>query len=261
MTPSKIKYLFVLICYEIFVAFFAAFIVKSNVLSYIFLSWTIPSLFILYKLARFSKKIIINTFVWAIPGSVCMDLLAHYTDTWSHWWNPLFASTGIRIAGDPIESFIWGVSFWLFYLLIYEFFFDRHRSARPLTLREKLLTFLLILTPIAVTYTIVSLTITVGSDRYFFGMIIISIIVDLVLLWKYPHLIKRIILFGLIAILLGIIIESVALSIGYWDFFAEKSVLVLNYFGKVLPIEELAWWLLIPTNIALIYELISDTKD
>src|SRR3989344_6880809 len=135
---SKKKFQFlVLVLYE-FIVGFVALSLNFNTLWYLSVSWVFPTIFFLYKLHLNRWRYILEALLWSIPGSLLIDWIGHYTRAWSYWENPLFASTGIGIFGIPIESFIWGSLFWIFYVVLYEYFFDENRASN-FDKREKFL--------------------------------------------------------------------------------------------------------------------------
>ena len=115
----------ILIAYE-FIAGFLALSLDFNALWYLSVSWALPTLFFLYKLHLNRYRYLLEGLLWSIPGSVLIDWIGHYSRAWSFWDNPLFASTGFGLFGIPLESFIWGTLFWVFYVVVYEYFFDEN---------------------------------------------------------------------------------------------------------------------------------------
>lgn len=111
-----------------------------NALQYLLVSWALPTLFFLYKLHINRYRYILEALIWSIGGSLLVDWVGHYSRAWSYWDNPLFASSGINVLGIPIESFVWGSLFWIFYVVVYEYFFDENRASN-FNSKEKLLAF------------------------------------------------------------------------------------------------------------------------
>ena len=88
-----------------------------NLAKKIILAWSFSS----------TSEYIFEALMWSIPSSILIDWIGHYSKAWNYWGNQLFASTGIDIFGIPLESFVWGSAFWIFFVMVYEYFFDENR--------------------------------------------------------------------------------------------------------------------------------------
>lgn len=252
--------LVILFLYEIILGL-VLFTLSVNVTAplYIFLSWTVPSIYFLYALPNYRVKWIISALLWSIPGSLILDAIGHYTKVWDYWNNPLFAPSGIQILNIPIESFYWGFSFWLFTVLIYEFFFDKHRGHKFRT-TEKTLLFGLTLVGLLTMYVLQNKLVGV-FEHFFIAVIIIYSIFNLIFLYKLPRLRMRFLLASLLAFALGMIIELFSLLFNLWDFKGEHYIASFNILNKSLPLEEIIAWFVLSMSVVIIHEVFVDTKD
>ncbi len=196
--------------------------------------------------------------MWSIPGSILIDWVGHYTRAWSYWDNPLFASTGINIFGIPLESFVWGSLFWIFYVVIYEYFFDKDRSSN-FGKKEKFL---------ALNFTIISLIIVffINSHKpaipFFYAIVLVLLLLITILFLLYKKaLTKRIIYFGIVVFVLGLQIEYFSLKLNLWLFPEGDFIKIVNFFQHLIPIEEILWWLIVPMCLAVTHEIFADNQS
>lgn len=249
-----------LIFYEICLGLLIYFLNLNPTASlYIFLSWNIPSIYYLYKLRSYRVKAIITSFLWCIPASLIIDLLGHYTKIWSFWDNPLFSSSGIKILDVPIESFYWGFSAWLFSVLIYEFYFDKHKGHK-FRRSEKLLIFILTIVSLICIYIVRNRLI--GQNEYFYVIILVLYgLFDLFMFYKYKKLRIKILYSSLFLFILGLIIEFFSFSYSLWDFNGKFYLYTITLCNKPMPIEEIIGWLIFPMAALFIHEVFVDTGD
>jgi len=252
---SKKKVQFaVLIGYQ-FIVGFIALALNFNALWYLGVSWVLPTLFFLYKLHLNRYRYILEALLWSIPGSLLIDWIGHYSRAWSYWDNPLFASTGINIIGIPLESFIWGSLFWIFYVVVYEYFFDENRAS-DFNKKEKFF---------ALGFAVISLLVVLYVNSYqptipFFFLFILLLIMfmTVISLAPYRKLIPRVIKFGLLVFILGLQIEFFSLKLGLWLFPDGDFLKQIMFFNHLIPIEEVLWWMIVPMAVVAVHEVFAD---
>lgn len=255
----KLNNLLLLLTYEILVGLFAI-AIEANLLSYLFCSWSIPTIYFLSRLKSFRIKWLTSSLLWGIPAALIIDFWGHYNQSWSYWDNPKFAVTGIEIIGIPIESFIWGVSFWLFHILVYEYFFDRHRTHQVKRLEKYGTAALLGVGIVAILVHTAGIRIPEITYYYLFLIILYSF-VSLFILSKRPQLLGRALQFGLLSLVLGMIVEIVSLRLDLWSFPGSEFISKIQILQHAIPVEEIIWWFIIPVAICLLHEAITDTGD
>lgn len=229
-----------------------------NALEYIFVSWTLPSAYFVYRIRTFRTKILLTSLAWSIPGSITIDLVGHESRAWSYWENLNFASSGISIFSIPIESFIWGVSFWLFYTSLYEFFYDKKRKHSY----NKILYIILavLYAYAALLLILINYTDQFSIDYFFIGILGMYSLINAFFLTQVRISYERLASFVIISFLLGIIVEITSLSLGLWEFPDAQFILTFNFWGTTVPIEEILWWAVLPLTILLTHELFNDNS-
>ena len=252
---SKKKFQFlVLVLYE-FIVGFVALSLNFNTLWYLSVSWVFPTIFFLYKLHINRYRYILEALLWSIPGSLLIDWVGHYSRAWSYWDNPLFASTGVNVLGIPLESFIWGLLFWIFYVVTYEYFFDENRASN-FNKKEKFL---------ALSFAVISLIVVLLVNSYkpnipflYLLILLLMIFMTAISLATYRILIPRVLKFGLIVFILGLQVEFFSLKLDLWLFPEGEFVRKMLFMGYMVPIEEILWWIVVPMAVAAVHEVFAD---
>lgn len=256
LLQRKITHFILLIIYEIVVGIISLHL-GLNALLYILLSWILPTIFFLYKLRLKQTGYIIEALMWSIPSSILIDWIGHYSKAWNYWTNPLFASTGIDVFGIPLESFIWGSAFWIFFVMMYEYFFDENRYPNFKN-KEKLMALSITAFSLVVVFLINFYKPTIP---YFYSIILcFLLLVTVFFLRPCKHLISRMIKFGIISFSLGILVEFFSLKLNLWTFSVEWSLKEILFFGHLIPLEEIIWWFIVPMAIATVHEIFADNQ-
>lgn len=255
----KINNLLILLAYE-FVFGFIAIVLEANLLSYLIFSWGLPTFYFLSRIKSFRLKWLTSSLFWGIPAALIIDFWGHYNKSWSYWDNPKFSVTGLELIGIPIESFIWGISFWLFHIVIYEYFFDKHRTHKSRRLEKYGTVTLFAIGVVAVVLHTSGINVPELNFYYLF-LIILYTLVSLLILSRYPQLLRRALFFGMLSLILGMIVELVSLTLGLWTFPGSEFITKVPILQHLVPIEEVIWWFIIPVAICLIHEAITDTGD
>jgi len=253
---KKLQLVF-LIIYEVIIGTIALNF-NFNALLYLATSWVLPTMFFLYKLRTDRSGYIFEALMWSIPNSILIDWVGHYSRAWNYWGNPLFASTGIIIFGIPLESFVWGSAFWIFYVVVYEYFFDENR-APGFGKKEKFM---------ALSLVFFSLIIVLLINLYnpivpLFYLLVLIFLLSIVVIFLIPYkrLIPRIIKFGFFVFTLGLLTEFFSLKLGLWTFPGGNSIKEILFFGYLMPIEEIIWWFVVPVAIATVHEIFADNHS
>ncbi|MFS8131213.1 MAG: hypothetical protein ACMG57_04495, partial [Candidatus Dojkabacteria bacterium] len=116
-TNKYIKNFVLLAVYEGFVSLLSV-VSQVNLLVYVIFSWIIPTIFYLFLIKRYRIKIVVYGILWSFPLGIIFDFLGVYNKAWAYWDNPLVATSKIFILGSPVEAIIWGISFWLFCIVL-----------------------------------------------------------------------------------------------------------------------------------------------
>jgi len=257
ISPKKKRQFLLLILYQLIVGYISLKL-NFNAPYYLLVSWGLPSLFFLYKIHINRHQYILEALLWSIPGSVLIDWIGHYSKAWSYWDNPLFASTGISILGIPFESFLWGSLFWIFYVLVYEYFFDENRASN-FNSKEKFLALGFMIIGL-VTVIVIRL---LQPDIPFFYIYILLLLMFLtaICLAQYRELVPRVLKFGFVVLILGLQVEYFSLKLSLWFFPDGDFLQRIIFFGHSVPIEELLAWLIAPAAIAAIHEVFADNHQ
>lgn len=256
LIPRKLIIFIFLVAYEIIVGIISLYL-GLNALLYILLSWILPTFFFLYKLRLKRSGYIFEALMWSIPSSILIDWIGHYSKAWNYWDNQLFASTGIDIFGIPLESFVWGSAFWIFFVMVYEYFFDENRFP---TFKNKEKLMALSITAFSL-FVVFLINFYKPAIPYFYSIILCFLTLIIIFFLKpYKHLIVRMIKFGFVSFTLGILVEFFSLKLNLWSFSVEWSIKEILFFGHLIPLEEIIWWFIVPMAIATVHEIFADNQ-
>ena len=120
---------------------------------------------------------------------------------------------------------------------------------------------------VAIGLVVVSLVVVLWINSYqptipfFYSLILLLIIFMTALcLAPYRRLIPRVLKFGLIVFILGLQIEYFSLKLGLWLFPDGDFLYESLFFGYLVPIEEILWWVIVPMGVVAVHEVFADNQ-
>lgn len=221
--------------------------------------WGGPSLYISTIRPAIIKKTALYSLLTIIPLSFIIDYIGHVSGS---WFEPT-ALTGIRILGVfPADIFIWGFCYSYFVVSFYEYFFDDDRGKGIFSPRLKILGYTLaaLVVAFSAVYFIHKEWLVI---TYFYILLVagLFIIPFTVILWKYPHLFKKIVLQGLYFAVVSLIFEATALAVGQWQYLGQHYLGRVEMLGVMFPVEEALWILFAVPAYLCIYEYFADDRQ
>jgi len=251
------KYELILIFLYFLFAAFLSLSIKANYLVSIFLFAGIPSLYLSIRNPKIIKKTILYSFFAGLPITFLTDYLAHVSHS---WYEP--SVIGVRVLNTfPIDLFIWAFFYIYFIVAFYEYFFDKDRNKKNFSHNTKYL-FLLVASLLSIFGIIYSLNKELLVVRYFYIIFIVTafIIPSVLVLYRYPRLLKKIVLQGLYFFVLSIIVEFTALQLGQWFFIGNNYIGFIEIFKIRFPLEELLWLIFAVPAYLCLYEYFADDR-
>lgn len=196
----------------------------------------------------------------AASMALLLSMVAHMQGAWYE-----LSAGSLRLFGlVPLESFFVSIAHILFFVTIYEYFFDnaknspvvRHRKSYIIALWGVVATalgYLYLFSQVALTHTFVWIILLLLVLIGYAGL----------LLTKYrKEVILRSLKFTLAMVPFSLLYEYVALS-NNLRFFANPNEYLYSFtiFEQIVPLEELIFILLLPTLVILYYELFFDDES
>jgi|SRR3989344_6477576 len=89
--------------------------------------------------------------------------------------------------------------------------------------------------------------------EYVLSLIVISFIPSMAVLYCRRHLIKPLLILAPLFLLIGFVWDTIAVSRGWWVY--GRPYLLGPTIG-VIPVEDLLFFVLVPTSVLCIYELV-----
>lgn len=229
---------------------FIVLIFKPGYLANILIVYLPGLVYILTRLKRSTKKILIFGLL-SILFIVPVEILARLTNSWD------VASDFPRVLGiAPLENMLYGVINIIYPLAFYEYFFDNDRN-RKISPRYKYLVgiYLVLFVTTFIFYFIDPNLLKL--DYWLLGLLILSPIFILLLIYK-SHIIKRLFLPAVFFGLMYLIHEAVSMYLGHW-WWPGSYILPVNISDHIYPLEDLIIWIVF-SNVAVIsgYEVLWD---
>jgi uncharacterized membrane protein YesL len=196
--------------------------------------------------------------VFTILSAALVQLFAYKSGIW-YEVSPLNLQV---FGGAPVEAYLFSLVHILYFILLYEYFFDdkkslsiykiKARSASSLGLVYALCAGCLYIEPVLfVRYPFACLVLLVAIFTAFFVLIRRTL--------PSPALLKKALIFSCVMLPLSLVYEAVLLVTEVRLFANTHEYLgYLEWQGIVLPLEEILLLLLIPFCIVLLYELYLD---
>jgi hypothetical protein len=218
--------------------------------------FTIPVIvYLLLKLKKYAKKIIIEALVISIPLEIVLDSIAHLSKSW--YVPSIF---GIRIFGNmPIDDLIWTFLYVLFILSSYSYFFDHYKSKKlKKSFKKMTVSFGVFLTGFLL---INHLSPQILVIPYFYAILmVVFLIFTLVLLVEHPKLYQNVTLMVFYSFIPSVLFEYVALKLGHWYFETGYHLAYIVVGEFTVPFEEFMFYFLAVTTTVLIHEMFGDNK-
>lgn len=249
---------------------YSALVTYSAVIGYLTVAFTwsmflslalliiVPLIVLWYRESLHTK-----TVVWMALGSFALALLigvfAYINGLWFET-----SPTEIRIFGlVPVEALFAGFLHILFYVVLYEYFFDDRETAAVIKHRSVYLIVTIAALALTVGYVYVFSSLLLTYAFAWLVAVVFAMFLFAVLLIHHDRkkLLTRMMRFGVVVAPLSLVYEYVALN-NNLRFFANSNEYVYSFvlFEQLVPLEELLFVLLLPLVIGLFYELFFDDE-
>jgi hypothetical protein len=253
MKREKKIELVVLFVYFI-VMFLLAWFLRINFLTISITYFGIPAFHYLFKCKNINRKTFLQTILLTASATLIVETIAHSSKSW--FVPSIFPFRIYNIF--PLESYIWCITYCLFMIVFYEYFFDKGKVLTKISTSMKWL--LRVTWGIVVIVGLIAIFFpTILSIPYFYAIFIaLFTILNIVVLSKRPSLYRKMSLLSLFLFIPSVLHELVSLELGHWSFTKGYHVGYVDLFGYVFPFEELIWFLIVPVTILVVYELFMD---
>lgn len=177
-------------------------------------------------------------------------------------WYELAPSNTMVFGSGPIESYAFSVTFILYMIVMYEYFFDDKHSRVKTTYVARILALLGIILALSLGY-VYFFAATVATSAY--AVLVGAVMLSLVLMvgWRQSavriRILARAAVFSLTMLPVALVAELILLANNI-RFFANPQDYVYSvpFFGYLVPIEEIALLFLLPIWVVVVYELLFD---
>jgi len=214
----------------------------------------IPALYFTSQI-KYSEKIKLETLFFGIFCTVIIDFTGHM----SHAWH-VPALFGIKILNTiPVEEFVWGFSYLLLILSIYEYFFDHSRSRKINPHFRKIVNITSgIFFAIIIAYIIIPEALVIP---YFYALLItVNVLITINGFFKHSEIASKISRTVAYLFVPQIAYELTALKLGHWGFRRGLHIGYVELFGTTFPFEELLWFIFMASSILVIHETFADNQ-
>ncbi len=233
------------------VATITTLVLRTNLLISIFLYFGVPSLYIVLKNPKIMKKSIVFAFVFSIPLSLFVDNLAAVNGAWEVP-ESLFPVKFFGIA--TVEVYFFGLMWVFLTILMYEYFFDRHKHGNRIPTRIKYLLYIFSLLIFFVTIAFFTKKSWLLIPYYYLFVGVIFVIAPLIVfLYYHPEFMSRFVDIGFFFFFVLLAFELTALEVGQWIFPGRDFIGFVDIKGYRFPIEELFIWMIAATPSLLCY--------
>lgn len=215
----------------------------------------LPSIWLLWKNKKESKKIALGVLLYTLPISIIIDTVAHTSNAW--YETTIFP---VRFLGQfPLESFIWGINYNLFIVGFYEYFFDKYPTKNIAKDFSKVLLAFFGITLVIVF--LIGLSPSILQIPYFYTLLIaIILLLSIFWLYKRPGIYLKASIVSLLIFLPSLAHEILSIELGNWIFEKGYHIGYISLLNYSFPFEELIWWILLPIAIIGFYEMYIDNK-
>lgn len=231
------------------------------------ISFFCPPIALLLLKNKFNlKKIFIFSLLFSFPVAFIFDYLVSL----DYGWIMTETSFSYRLLDVIVlEQFLWGFFCTLYLILFYEHFFDKREKYFLFRYffknRNKefeyfsILMFSIVLLVIFLSFTrpdILKIDYSYILLGVIFGVIPLSLF-----LVKFPNFFYRFTGITLYFLFLAVIIEYAGLEVGHWVFPGQHYIGKINFFGNLIPLEEiLIYFIVSPPAVLSYYEYLYDDR-
>lgn len=214
------------------------------------LMFGIPALYLLF---RGKKQVVRDTFGAVLVGGIFGYMLEYVSALNGGFWTYHFEHFVFRQllpGGVPLETMLWAFIWALYFILVYEHFFDAggprgvSRRYLPILIVSLIGIFNLVYFPLSTEL------FTAPYAYVWWGLG--SLIPVAAALWLYPRAAPGLLAAGAVLVLANIVFEWASLREGYWHFGGEYIYAYVFGSGPTaIPFEELAFWVLVTPTVVL----------
>ncbi|MCF6276729.1 MAG: hypothetical protein L3J07_02655 [Candidatus Magasanikbacteria bacterium] len=251
-------HLFVILIWPIF-ATIISFLLNVNYLISILLFFGVPSFYLSYINRRFVLKVLVYSFIFAIPISIILDYIAIMSGV---WFMPISILDPFRFFGLIVaENLLWVYLWTYFIIMFYETFLDKHLFVKTYYPKIKYLIFGLttLVFGIILIHFVNPLLLKINFAYFKFGIITTFIPISFVY-FKFPKLRIKLVKIGAYFFVFSLLHEIVGLALNQWVFPPETLFVGWVYlFGLQFPLEELVFFMVLGAMaIVSFYEIFND---
>jgi hypothetical protein len=240
-----------------FIAFLATQLLHLTYIPSMVLFFVIPSIYLSLRKPEIVKKSFIFTAIFFLPLTFICDYLIFVDNGW-------FVPSNIRFlrGAIPLEDVIWAF-FWVYYAIVFwEYFLDLHKVHEKLSRNMKyLIVFLSILTVGFFSFYFLKPDFLIEPYAYIKLSILFIIIPMILVLSKFHHLWRKILIIGIYFLILSALYDVSAVSQGQWWFTGANYLGTTKILGQIFPWDEIIfWWFLGVPAIIVWYEFFDDDR-
>lgn len=242
---------------------------QTNFLISTLLFFGLPAIWLSYRHQVAIKK----SFWFSILFSVPLVFIVDYIMVVSNGWYIVGTVFSFRLFNViAIEQFIWGIIFFYFLIMFYEYFLDRPERKTLFELlglrrnkdavkkpMEDLAWFLFLC--LLIFFSMVSMEPDVLKINYPYlvlGVIIILIPLSL-FLFKFPNFFWRYLKMTLYFAYFAVLVEFIGIKLNHWVFPGAEFLGLLPFFGSHIPFEEYFFYFLLgAAGVVTYYEFFDD---
>jgi len=197
----------------------------------------------------------------AVLATAVVQLYAYAHGLWYE-----IAPSNVQVFGaGPIESYIFSVTFILYMIVMYEYFFDDKTSRVRTVYVARIIGLLGIMLAISLGY-VYFFAVTVIENAFAVLVAVIGLTLAVMIGWRNFKMRSRILLraaaFSWAILPVALVCELILLANGI-RFFANQQdyIYSIYFFGYLLPLEEIILLLLLPMWVVVVYELLFDDGE
>jgi hypothetical protein len=230
----------------------------ANILVTLFFLSVIP-LVVLWRMERLESRLLLWLLLISFVGTVLFGATGYINGIWYE-----LSPSGVRVFDlIPIEAFLASFIHWLYFIVVYEYFFDDKESSSQKTnwFNQVVIAGSAVVLGLGLTYVYLFSNLILTNA---FALLVLALggvaVVALALARSFvSSLLAKTALFSLAVFPISLIYEYVSLSNNI-RFFANANEYIYSFtlWDQLVPLEELLFLLLLPFVMALVYELYAD---
>lgn len=124
LSKSKNKEFYLLLLWNI-PAFLLSFVIGVNYMVMALLFFVVPALYLTYRRPILAKKSALVSIAFTVIFVVVVNYLAHADGSWLNT-----SMVGINFLNFPIDDIFWGIFYFYYMAIFYEYFFDKDRNKK-----------------------------------------------------------------------------------------------------------------------------------